>query len=381
MSIRSIVYFFTLIFVLGCALFSQEPQPLQTEYTYVFEKEKNIVVENFDEKEDGHMLSEDSLKMSILRRDMPLVNRVVRFVSTTPDIFSFEGGATSLEVRTDENGDVVAPIRINGVGRGIAVIHLLRITSTATNITHEEYVTLNVGSGDADSMMSIENFNFAASGENFAYYLFPTHLFLAVIMFFVIGYFRRLKTGKEYNNIEMYMIATLLGFSSVKNKEKYSYLMVVFFVIEVSLFYLIILTLNPMVSVFLLLFALVSSTIPKDRAYAVFFTLFAMMSVHYYISVFQAHFTTSLLTSDKFAFMNKWYVLMPFFFVLTAFLSNIYIPLVILSSIQVFFALDIINVHLSVLAVGLAFALFIIKTMLNINVALFYKLNILKVDM
>lgn len=378
MSIKNIVCFFTLIFLLGYTLFAQEPQPLQTEYTYVFEKEKNIVIEHSDE--DGQALTTDKLEMNITRREMPLVNRVVRFVSTTPDIFSFENGATSLEVRTDENGNVAAPISINGVGRGIAVIHLLRITSTATNITHEEYITLNVGSGDTDSMRAMGDFNLVMGDQNFAYYLFPTYLFLAVILFFVIGYFRRLKTGKEYNNIEMYMIATLLGFSSVKDKERYSYLMIVFFAFSVGIFYLIIFAVNPMVSVFLLLFALVSSTIPKDRAYAVFFTLFAMMSVHYYISIFQAPFTSALFTSEKFAFVNRWYFVIPFFFVLTAFLSNIYIPLVILSSVQIFFALDIINVHLSIMAIGLAFAIFIIKTIFNIRIPVFYKLNILKVD-
>ncbi len=380
MNIKNIVCLCMLICSFGVVAMAQEPQPLQTEYTYIFEKEKKIVIENIDEKEEGQPLSKDSLQMTITRRDMPLVNRVVRFISTTPDIFTFENGATSIEATTDEDGSIVAPIIINAEGRGIALVHLLRITSTATNITHAEHITLNVDTGDRSSMKFIDDFSLAMADVNFTYYLFPTYLFLAVILFFVIGYFRRLKSGKEYNIVEMYMIATLLGFSSVKDKEKYHFFMIAFFALELALFYLIISIVDPLVSIFLLLFALVSSTIPKDRAYAVFFTLFAMMSVNYYISKFQAPFLIPIFTSEKFAFVNTWYFLIPFFFILTAFLSNAYIPLMLLSSMQVFFALDILHVHLSVTAIVLAFVVFVIKTIFNIKIPIFYKLNILKVD-
>ncbi len=380
MSIKNIFCFLTLALLFGSVLFGQEAQPLQTEYTYTFEPEKNIIVENLDDKEEGEILATDSLQMTITRRDMPLVNRLVRFVTTTPDIFTFENGVSTIEVKTDENGTVVAPININAMGRGVAVVHLIRITSTATNITHAEHITLNVGTGDSSSMMYFDNIDFAFGDVNLAYYLFPTYLFLAVILFFVIGYFRRLKSGKEYNYVEMYMIATLLGFSSIKHNEKYNYLMIVFFTIEIILFYVIIFFTNPMISIFLLLFALVSASIPKDRAYAVFFTLFAMMSVNYYISIFQAPFLAQLFASEKFAFINELYFLIPFFFILTAFLSNVYIPLILLSSLQAFFSMDMMNVHFSIGAILLAFILFIIKTTFNIKIPLFYKLNILKVD-
>ena len=375
---RNAFYFFIFVFALQFSLYAQN----QTEYTYIFEKEKNIVITNNATKKNNtnDSIPTDILEMTILRRDIPLVNRLVRFVSATPDIFIFENDETSFMEATDKNGTITAPIEIKNAGRGIAIVHLLYVGANVsiTNITHEEYITLNVDTKGDKGFANIDDMNFTTGDAFSIYHLFPPYLFLNVISLFIIGYFKRLKEGSEYPPIAKFMIATLFGFSSIK---KNCLLMIPFFVVEIILFYLIVFTTNPLIPTFFLLFAMASYFVPKDRAYSVSFMLFAIISIVHYISLLQVPYMSLLSTSGKMFFVSEWYFLIPFFILMTAFLSNVYIPLVLLSFMQILFSLSVSSVSFAIIGITIGFILFILKRIFNIKMPIFYKLNILKVDM
>ncbi len=373
--LKKILCFVGLIFLMCFALYSQQV----TEYTYIFEKNREIVIDDFEEKKESEytILAENSVDMTVLRRDMPLVNRMIRFVSATPDIFTFEDNQQSIIEVTDQNGTALAPVEIREFGRGIAIVQLLYVGANVavTNITHEEYITLNIAEEIID--INTDEEDIAENNISLIRKIFPFYLLLIITSFLIIGYFKRLKRDEGYNKISKYMMGSLFGFSSVR-KERI-FIMIPFFLIEVLIFYITIFRNEPIVPTMLLLFAMVTYRVRHDRAYSALFMLFAMISIVHYASVLLFGNASLVLLEGRIAILDKWYFLVPFFIIITSFLSGLYIPLVILSFMQILFSLSFMNVVFAMIGITLSFILFIILKMLNINTYVFFKLNMLKV--
>lgn len=314
------------------------------------------------------------LDFGVQRRDMPLVNRLIRFTSLTPEIFTFENGEESIIIPTDENGFVSAPINIISDGKGISLVHLLYVgaNTKVTNISHEEYMTLDISSPSPASLI-IDNPSSLAA----LYNIFVPYLFLAVASLFLIGYFKRLRKGEEYPIIAEVMMATFLSFSSI---SKHIIYMVPFFIIEVVLFYVMIFSQKIYFPVFCMLLAMTSYFVPRDRAYSVFFMLFAMLTIVHFMSFFISQIHAPLHMFEKFSFISNWYILIPLFILLTAFFSNVYIPFIVLSIMYVIFPFTTASIHFSMAGILIGCLIFILKRIYNFRTLIFYKLNILKVD-
>jgi hypothetical protein len=162
------------------------------DYTYKFNKVQNLSLED---------TNDNTLRFMIQRENYPLVNRLVKFISLTPEYFAFEGNTNTVVVTTDENGVASVPVIASNTGKGIVAIHMLYVGSTgSTNISYEAFTDVIV---NKDKDITTTNF--------FPHLVFVYALFAPIIII-LIGYYKRIK--KSY--LPKLIMKVLFGFSAIR---------------------------------------------------------------------------------------------------------------------------------------------------------------------
>lgn len=359
------IYIAILFIIAQFSLYSQNTNQTVTEYNYIFNKENTFNLETTNNTEISFMIE---------RRGLPLVNRLVRFISLTPDLFTFENGLDELIIATDEEGVASATMNLVSSGRGIIAIHMLYVGSTgATNISHEEFSTVNINpksyfKEDANGTIDVK------ISAVISIVIVP-YLFLATITMLLVSYFKSIY--KECHLVKSnVLMATLFGFSSIKKRFD---LMIIFVVIELlSAGYFIIST-SYLVPIVFIALSLSSFSMKRNRAYAIGFFLFASVSMtyitlHHLINYFGIIITPKITFSTNFIFMFF------IFLFITAFLSSSYIPIAFLTLYSIILPVNHVSIIAALLGILLASILYIVKVKYSNNIPIFYVINLLKIE-
>ena len=207
------------------------------EYTFKYQKE------NYFDLSDNKSTNEVSIMIE--RRGLPLVNRLVRFISLKPDVFTFEintnetiNNSDNVELKeeiennqiiytnvfvvaTDENGIANAKLKLNNVGNGILLMHILYVGSSGnTNISFEEFSYINVENNNMSSILfngDVKKVNIKSS-ILMTLILFPS-LFLASIALILISYFKSIYNEYRMTKSKIVMY-TFFGINSIKKNFK-----------------------------------------------------------------------------------------------------------------------------------------------------------------
>ncbi|MBW5379016.1 hypothetical protein E6A45_10215, partial [Brachyspira pilosicoli] len=230
-------YLCLVLIIFQISIFAEETTNKVPEYNFIYEKEISF---NLEETNNINEIS-----IMIERRGLPLVNRLVRFISSDPEIFNFEtetintnNGFEEAEttytnifvVPTDENGIASANVNLNKAGKAVVIMHILYVGSTGnTNISYEEFANVNVK--NTPSIPSIifnnkdENLN-AKTSIFLELTLYPA-LFLISIALIFISYFRHIYYEYRASKSKIIMYS-FFGFSTVQ--KKFVYLIMVIFI-------------------------------------------------------------------------------------------------------------------------------------------------------
>lgn len=363
---KKVKYIFAIIFILNVNILAQNTnQTGSNEYNYIYEPE-----ESFDLND-----KEAEISFMIERRGLPLVNRLVRFISLTPEIFTFDNEEATVIVPTDIDGKAVVGILPKDTGNGMIAIHTLYVGATGnTNISHEIFKKVNIKPYQKQIKIFSEKVD-----ENASKFLAVTaapYLFLFVITMFIISYYKHLSRN-EKTKASSVAIASLFGMSSIKKKFK---TFIIFSFINVLILSLITLIYPHFTAIFLILISLSSFSIKRERVYAIYFLLFSLVAMAH-IFTYSITLHTVLSYGVNIAIAKNFIFVFFLFLILTAFFSGIYIPMAIFTFYNAIFALDKISTTAGIAGIFLASIIYIIKYKNNkFNTAIFYTINILKIE-
>lgn len=325
------------------------------EYSYTLITNQNVSSKNQDEQ----------ISFMIERQEFPLVNRLVKFISFTPDIITLGNDTSTFVIPTDENGIANANIQIKKEGRGVVGVHVLYVGTTGnTNITYDTFVTLNVKKnttlGNAGNM--IPNLVFV-------------YIFIAPILILLLGYYKRL--SKEINNSEQnIIISVLFGFSNIKNK------FVLMGIVSFSILSVLAFTIfsnSILIPLALTLLSLSALSLKRSRIIAIIFLLLSLLNITpiiFDVIVFYSGITVGSAGS----FLSNFIFVFFLFLAITAFLSGIYIPSLLLLIYSQIFALNTAGVVAGLIAIFLSSVLYVIQyKYIKKTLPLFYIINMLKI--
>lgn len=385
-------YFIIFIALLN-VIYAQEStnQTKTSEYTFTYEKENNFDIS------DTNALKEVSIMIE--RRGLPLVNRLVRFTSLKPDVFTFENAAEneiSLKemddeeentneinmytnvyvVPTDENGVAKAKLNLKGTGEGVVLMHILYVGSTGnTNISYEEFAHVNVY--DDNDSFSYKILNGDGKSINvkgsmiMTLTLFPA-LFLVAIALILISYFKHIYD--EYRTAKSKIIMyTFFGFSAIKKNFK---LMIIIIFIELIIVASFMFLDSYIFSVLLIAFFIAGFIVKREKIYSIaFFILGCISMIYLYLQTFMNYlgleclFNYSIMGNPAFIFL--------LFLILTALAGGIYIPLSILVLYRNIFSINDLSLIMALIGIFIASALYIVKV--KKDIPFLYSLNLLKI--
>lgn len=385
-------YFIIFIALLN-VIYAQEStnQTKTSEYTFTYEKENNFNIS------DTNALNEVSIMIE--RRGLPLVNRLVRFTSLKPDVFSFENAVEneiSLKemdeeeentnevnmytnvyiVPTDENGVAKAKLHLNGTGEGVVLMHILYVGSTGnTNISYEEFAHVNIY--DDNDSFSYKILNGDGKSINvkgsmiMTLTLFPA-LFLVAIALILISYFKHIYD--EYRTAKSKIIMyTFFGFSAIKKNFK---LMMIIILIELIIVASFMFLDSYIFSVLLIAFFISGFIVKREKIYSIaFFILSCISMIYLYLQTFMNYlgleclFNSSIMGNPVFIFL--------LFIILTALAGGIYIPLSILVLYKTIFNISDLSLIMALIGIFIASVLYIVKV--KKDIPFLYSLNLLKI--
>ena len=227
-------YLILFIIALQISLYCEESSNKSPEYMFIYEKENTF---NLSETNNSNEIS-----IMIERRGLPLVNRLVRFVSLDTEIFDFETEIVNTNngfeetqkvytnvfiTPTDENGIATAKINLNKSGKAVVLMHILYVGSTGnTNISYEEFANINIKPNSSIPSVIFNNTSNKINVNTSIFLeltLYPA-LFLISIALIFINYFKRIYV--EYRKTKTKIIIySFFGFSSVQ--KKFIYLIIV----------------------------------------------------------------------------------------------------------------------------------------------------------
>lgn len=360
------IRYIAILFLLSLfSLYPQGSNQTVSEYNYIFDKDNAFTLESTNNAEISFMIE---------RRGLPLVNRLVRFESLTPDLFTFENEAYEAVVPTDENGVASVNIDLLRQGRGIVAVHMLYITSTgATNISHEEFLNINIK--PKGYFEETPNGTIDTKVSAIISTVIVPYLFIATIAIFLISYFKYI--CKECHSIKsIVFIATLFGFSSIKKRFD---LMLIFVALELLAAGYFIISNSFLTPVILVALSLSSFPIKRNRAYSIGFFLFALLSITH-VTLHSFIINTGILITPKIAFSTNFIFLFFVFLFITAFLSNTYIPIALLTLYSIIFPVGTITIIFSLFAIFVASVLYIVKSKYADDMPVFYVINLLKME-
>lgn len=285
------------------------------------------------------------------------LNRTVHFVSLDTNVLVFQNDRTELPAKTDENG--IARALSKTLEDGIATVLVQVRGARHTNyIIHQESIRVH-----------------AYSSSQRALKLTMLYLFALTISIFLILHYRRLKKKQEQTPIAQREIASLLGFTHVSPRYP---LFIIFMLCEIGVVLIFVAAGHQVIiSVFLTLLSLTAISIRRDRGYAFFFILLALLGIiaHYSQDLFYPVLKnggniTSALRSPLFPAI--------FFLVLTMLLNGNFYPLLVFVFYDAMLSPSLSTQITGLGGIALANILFLIKTHFNLRSFGLYKLNMLR---
>ena len=325
------------------------------EYTYTLNTNENAYLESESNK----------INFMITRQEFPLVNRLVRFTSFTPDIIAFDNDTNSFVIATDENGVASANIKVKKSGEGIVGIHVLYVGTTGnTNITYDTFTTVTIK----------ENTAFQNAGSIIPNLVF-VFIFIAPILVLLLGYYKRL--SKDIPNLEQnIIISVLLGFSNIKNRFV---LMTIVSLSVLSILALTIFSNSILIPLALTLLSLSGLSLRRSRTMSIIFLFISLLSITSII--FNANiFYSGIEASTSNSFLSNFIFVFFLFLAITSFLSGIYIPSFILLIYSQIFTLNTTGIIAGLIAIFISSVLYIVQfKYIKKTLPLFYIINMLKI--
>lgn len=385
-------YFVIFLAVLNFIYAQESTNQIKTsEYTFIYEKENSFNISDTN--------ASNEVSIMIERRGLPLVNRLVRFTSLKPEVFTFEMPSNddiSLKdideeelntndanlytniyiVPTDENGVAKAKLNLSNTGEGVVLMHILYVGSTGnTNISYEEFAYVNVEDNDNDLSFKFLN----GDGESLnvkgsmimTLTLFPA-LFLVAMALILISYFKHIYD--EYRTAKSKIIMyTFFGFSSIK---KNFILMIVIILIELIIAASFLLLNSYIFSVLLITFFIAGFIVKREKIYSIaFFILGCISMIYLYLQTFMNYlgieclFHYNIMGNPVFIFL--------LFTILTSLSGGIYIPLSILILYKTIFSINDLSLVMALIGIFISSALYIVKV--KKDIPFLYSLNLLKI--
>ena len=385
-------YFVIFLAVLNFIYAQESTNQIKTsEYTFIYEKENSFNISDTN--------ASNEVSIMIERRGLPLVNRLVRFTSLKPEVFTFEipsNDDISLKdideeelntndanlytniyiVPTDENGVAKAKLNLSNTGEGVVLMHILYVGSTGnTNISYEEFAYVNVEDNDNDLSFKFLN----GDGESLnvkgsmimTLTLFPA-LFLVAMALILISYFKHIYD--EYRTAKSKIIMyTFFGFSSIK---KNFILMIVIILIELIIAASFLLLNSYIFSVLLITFFIAGFIVKREKIYSIaFFILGCISMIYLYLQTFMNYlgieclFHYNIMGNPVFIFL--------LFTILTSLSGGIYIPLSILILYKTIFSINDLSLVTALIGIFISSALYIVKV--KKDIPFLYSLNLLKI--
>lgn len=329
------------------------------EYSYTLITNQNIYLDNENE----------SITFMLERQEFPLVNRLVRFISFTPDIITFENDAGTIVMPTDERGIAEAKVEMKEEGRGIVGIHVLYVGSTGnTNITYNTFTTVQVEAKE-NSKENISNLASVIPNLVFVY------IFMSPILILLIGYYNRLSREKA-NSEQNIIMSVLLGFSSVKSK------FILMNIISLAVLLILAFTIfssSILIPLALTLLSLSALSLKRTRSIGIVFLLLSLLTMSSLIFDAIILYSGVEISNTKLLFSNTLFVFF-LFLITTAFLSGVYLPSLFLLVYAQVFSLNTISIIAGLLAIFVASVLYFVQYKYKKKtLPLFYIINILKI--
>lgn len=385
-------YFIIFLILAFNIVYAQENTNKTSEYTFIYEKEKYFNISDTN--------SSNEVSIMIERRGLPLVNRLVRFISLKPDVFDFEIPANNEEillkdleddnsntsiintsdiyiVPTDENGTAKVKLNLKEQGSGVVLMHILYVGSTGnTNISYEEYAYVNVAKDKTGGISSklingdIENLN-AKSSIIMTVTLFPS-LFLVSIALILISYFRHIYD--EYRNAKSKIVMyTFFGFSSIKKNFR---LMIFIILAELIIAGCFMFLDSYIFSVILIAFFIAGFLVKREKMYAIaFFILSCISMIYLYLETFTRYMSIEYILNNN-VMQNPVFIFFLFFFI-TALSGGIYIPLCLLVLYKIAFITSDLSLAIALASILVSSILYIVKV--KKNIPFLYSINLLKI--
>ena len=325
------------------------------EYAYTLNTNQNAFLES----------ESNQINFMITRQEFPLVNRLVRFTSFTPDIIEFDNDTNTFVIATDENGIASANIKAKKSGKGVVGIHVLYVGTTGnTNITYDTFTSVTIK----------ENTAFQSSSSIIPNLVFIL-IFISPILILLLGYYKRL--SKEIPNSEQnIIISVLLGFSNIKNRFV---LMTIVSLSVLSILALTIFSNSILIPLSLTLLSLSGLSLRRSRTMAIIFLFISLLNITSII------FNTIILysgiePSTSSSFLSNFVFVFFLFLAMTSFISGIYIPSFILLIYSQIFLLDTTGIVAGLIAIFLSSVLYIVQfKYIKKTLPLFYIINMLKI--
>lgn len=375
-------YLCLVLIIFQISIFAEETTNKVPEYNFIYEKEISF---NLEETNNINEIS-----IMIERRGLPLVNRLVRFISSDPEIFNFEtetintnNGFEKAEttytnifvVPTDENGIASANVNLNKAGKAVVIMHILYVGSTGnTNISYEEFANVNVK--NTPSIPSIifnskdENLN-AKTSIFLELTLYPA-LFLISIALIFISYFRHIYYEYRASKSKIIMYS-FFGFSTVQ--KKFVYLIMVIF-IELILIGVSLIISSYVLPITFLSFFIAGFIVKNKKLYSIgFFILASISMIDLYLKVFLNYFAIESIIQSS--FMTNPFLVFFIFLLLTALSGGIYIPSSILILYKTVFNLGNTGLIIALIGIFISSLLYIIKV--KKDIPFLYELDLLKI--
>lgn len=348
------------------------------EYNFIYNKTNTF---SFNEEED-------EFSIMIERRKLPLVNRLVRFTSLNPSVFTFEVKNPSNNIDseyevvntnvyiipTDDNGVATAKLHFNSSGSGVLLIHILYVGSTGnTNISYEEFAYVNINDNSFKSkFLNVDDDIVNATSSFIVSVTILPILFLISIALIFISYFRHIYMEYKHNFSKI-VIYSFFGFSSVR---KNFLILILFTTIELILMAIIIISPNYLYSVVLLVLFIIGFTVRREKMYSIGFFIIAciyMMYLHLEM-VFQNNSIDFIIDN---IFLSHPILLLLLFFILASLFSGVYAPLSILVIYKVVFSVDNIGFVCALFGILLSTLFYVVKV--KKNIPFFFELDFLRI--
>ena len=375
-------YLCAVLIIFQISIFAEETTNKVPEYNFIYEKEFSF---NLEETNNINEIS-----IMIERRGLPLVNRLVRFISTDPEIFNFEteiintnNGFEETEIvstnifvaPTDENGIASANINLNKIGKAVVIMHILYVGSTGnTNISYEEFANINIK--NTPSIPSIifnnQDDNLNVNTSIFLELTLYPALFLISIALIFISYFRHIYYEYRASKSKIIMYS-FFGFSTVQ--KKFLYLMIVIF-IELILIGISLIISSYVLPITLLSFFIAGFIVKNKKLYSIgFFILASISMIDLYLKVFLNYFAIESIIQAS--LMTNPFLVFFIFLLLTALSGGIYIPSSILILYKTVFNLGNTGLIIALVGIFISSLLYILKV--KKDIPFLYELDLLKI--